>query len=87
MERKTVTFSIEKETWRKIRRIAALRRTSVSELLVKALEELVEQADDYGAARERHLQQLEQGVDLGTRGMRLAQREELHKRGACYGHI
>jgi hypothetical protein len=52
----------------------------VSSLLTHTLERLVEQEDVYAQAQRRHLQWLEQGVDLGTGGMMLTRRDELHER-------
>lgn len=56
------------------------RQTSVSGLLTQALERLVQQEDAYAHARQRHLQWLEQSVDLGTSGQISTQRDELHER-------
>jgi hypothetical protein len=41
---------------------------------------LVQQEDAYVHARQRHLQWLEQGADLGTEGKVEAERDELHER-------
>ena len=82
MEWKTVTLEVDSETWRMVQRIAARRRTSVSALIGQALEDLCEQADAYGAARERHLRQLEQGLDLGSGGRITLRREAIHERAA-----
>jgi hypothetical protein len=57
------------------------RQTTVSDLLTQALEKLVQQYEDaYAHARQRHLQWLEQGSDLGTNGLMLSERDGLHER-------
>ena len=56
------------------------RRTSISELLSQALERLVEQEENaYAHARQRHLELLEQGADLGTNGLMPTERGGLCK--------
>jgi tryptophan 2,3-dioxygenase len=80
METRNITLSIPKEVLLKVKLIAVKRQTSVSGLLTQTLEKLVEQEDAYAHARKRHLQRLEQGVDLGTGGQILTQRDELHER-------
>ncbi|MGQ9585538.1 MAG: CopG family transcriptional regulator [Anaerolineae bacterium] len=80
MERQNITLSIPKEILRKVKAIAVQRRTSVSGLLTEALEEMVRQENAYAHARQRHLQWLEQGADLGSGGRILTRREELHDR-------
>jgi hypothetical protein len=80
METQNVTLSIPKETLCKIKLIAVQRETSISGLLTEALEKLVQQEDAYAHARQRHLQWLEQDLNLGTMGRVLTRREELHER-------
>jgi hypothetical protein len=80
METQNITLSIPKETLLKVKLLAVKRGTSVSRLLTQTLERLVEQEDAYAHARQRHLQALEQGVDLGTRGQILTRRDDLHER-------
>jgi tryptophan 2,3-dioxygenase len=80
MERQNVTLSIPKDTLHKAKLLAVKRQTSVSGLLTQALEVLVEQEDAYMHARQRHLQWLEQGADLGSGGQNLTRRDELHER-------
>jgi len=80
METQNITLSIPKEILLQVKLIAVTRQTSVSGLLTQTLEGLVRQEDAYAHARRRHLQCLEQGVDLGTEGQVLTQRDELHER-------
>jgi hypothetical protein len=80
MDKQNITLSIPKETLRKIKLLAVERQTSVSGLLTQTLDRLVQQEDAYVHARQRHLQWLEQGADLGTGGQILTARDELHER-------
>lgn len=75
-----ITLSIPKELLRKVKILAAERQMSVSSLLTRALQELVQREEAYGRARERHLALLEKGFDLGTAGTSGWRREELHER-------
>ena len=80
MEKQNVTLSIPKETLRKARLLAVERNTSLSSLLVEAIEEIVAKADAYELAKEQHLAILKEGYNLGTYGNITWSREELHER-------
>ena len=80
MEKQDITLSIPKELLLRVKLMAVRRQTSVSGLMTKTLEKLVQQEDAYDRARRRHLQWLERGANLGTGGQVLTQREELHER-------
>ena len=80
METQNITLSIPKEILLKVKLLAVKRQTSVSGLLTQTLEMLVQQEDAYAHARQRHLQWLEQGIDLGTDGQVVTRRDELHER-------
>lgn len=80
METQNVTLSIPKDILRRAKMIAIERDTSLSGLLTQTLEEIVVQADEYSQARDRHLDLLAQGLDLGTQGIATWSREELHER-------
>jgi hypothetical protein len=80
METQNVTLSIPKETLRKVKLLAVQRETSISGLLTQTLEKLVQQEDVYAHARQRHLQWLEQDLNLGTRGQISTRRDGLHDR-------
>jgi len=80
MEKQNITLSLPKDILLKIKLLAAKQGASVSGLLTETLERLVEQEDAYAHAQQRHLQRLEQGLDLGTRGEILTSREGLHER-------
>ena len=80
METQNITLAIPKEVLLKVKLLAVKRQTSVSGLLTQTLEKLVQHEDAYAHARQRHLQWLEQGADLGTNGIITIQRDELHER-------
>lgn len=80
METRNITLSIPSEILRKVKLLAVRQDTSVSGLLTRTLEGLVQQEDAYAHARQRHLQLLDEGLDLGTEGMIATDRDELHER-------
>ncbi len=80
MDKQNVTLSIPKDVLRKAKMQAIEQNTSLSNLLTQALIDIVEQADQYELAKERHLAWLEHGADLGTEGHISWSREELHER-------
>ena len=79
-ERQNITLSLPKEVVREAKVIAAQRETSISALMARVLRELVEEERGYRAARERGLNRLEDGLDLGTGGKVSWSRDELHER-------
>jgi predicted transcriptional regulator len=80
MDTQNVTLSIPKEVLRKAKMIAIQRRTSLSRLLSRALEDMVAREEDYQKASARHRAILQKGFDLGTQGMANWSREDLHDR-------
>ena len=80
MEKQNVTLSLPKETLRKARLLAVERNTSLSSLLIEAIEEIVAKADAYEIAKERQLALMKQGFNLGTGGQATWTRDELHER-------
>lgn len=81
VETQNITLAIPKYILMKVKWIAVQRQTSVSGLLTRELERLVQREDAYVHARQRHLDCMEQDSDLGTNGRILARRDELHERG------
>ena len=79
METQNITLSLPKDILLRVKLIAVQRQMSVSGLLTKTLETLVEQEDAYVHAQRRHLQGLEEGFDLGTTGQILIHRDELYE--------
>jgi predicted transcriptional regulator len=79
-ETQNVTLSIPKDTLRKAKILAIQKNMSLSALLTQALADLVEREQAYDRARQRSLEILARGFDLGTHGRLAATREELHAR-------
>lgn len=80
MEYQNITLSLPKDVLLKVKHIAVEKRTSVSGLLVRVLEDIVKKEDSYKKACERHLALLESAFDLGTGGDAGWTREGLHER-------
>ena len=80
MEYQNVTISIPKDILRKAMHLAIERQTSLSGLLTKTLEDIVAQEDAYRNAKQRQLNQMKKGFDLGLRGKIGWTREEFHER-------
>ncbi|ADI01056.1 MAG TPA: ribbon-helix-helix protein, CopG family [Syntrophothermus lipocalidus] len=80
MDHQNITLSLPKELLRRVKHLAVERDTSVSALLIEALEEAVLAGDEYDRARDRQLALMEKGLDLGTQGLISWKRDELHER-------
>lgn len=80
METRNVTLSLPKELLQKARRIALDRQLSLSGLLTKLLEDLVNEEDNYQLALKRQIALMKTGFDLGTQGQTTWSRDELHER-------
>ena len=80
MNTQNITLTLPKEILRRVKIIAAQRRTSVSGLVTQVLQDLVTKEARYRRARSRHLALLAKGTDLGTRGQIHWSRDELHER-------
>jgi hypothetical protein len=78
MKYQNITLSLPKELLMNIKHIAVDRQTSVSGLLIKTLEDIINNENIYHNARQHHLDILEKGVDLGTNGNIGWKRDELH---------
>ena len=80
METQNVTLALPKELIQRAKVVASQRNISLSKLLTRALEEVVDKDEAYEQARTRHLDWLEHGADLGTNGKIDWTRDELHER-------
>ena len=80
MAAQNLTLSLPKDVVRRVKVVAAQRGTSVSRMVVEALEQIVAHDDAYERARRRHLALLKRSLNLGTQGSRTWSREELHDR-------
>ena len=79
MQTQNVTLTLPRQTLRQAKIVAAKRQTSVSGLMLKALEMLAKETG-YAKARTRHLALINHAPDLGTRGKIASTREALHER-------
>lgn len=75
-----VTLAIPKDILRKAKILAVQKNTSLSGLLTQTLRELVANQEAYEQARERNVDLLDSGLDLGTQGKISWKRDELHER-------
>ena len=80
MQTQNVTLTLPRQTLRQAKIVAAKRQTSVSGLMLKALEEMLAKETGYAKARARHLALINHAPDLGTRGKIASRRETLHER-------
>ena len=80
MSSQNVTLSLPKDVLSRVKVIAAKKGTSISKLLVRALEEIDSADSAYAEARRRHLAILKRPQRLGTGGRRTWSRDELHER-------
>ncbi len=80
MDATTVTVSLPTDVLRDVERIAHERKVSLDTLMAETLAQLVQFETEYAAAKADHLALLAQGFDLGTNGMRLGSRDDLHER-------
>lgn len=80
MESQNITLVVPKALLRKVKHLAVERETSISGLMVQALEEIVRHNDAYALARERALYRLKNPFDLGLTDKVTWTRDELHER-------
>lgn len=76
--KQNLTLSLDQQTVRKARILAAKRGTSISGLLADQIEILVGEEEAYERAEREALALLDQGFHLG--GVIRASRDELHER-------
>jgi hypothetical protein len=78
MPKQNVTISLNRETLRKAKVLAARRETSISGLLANQIEVMVGEEEAYERAERQALQLLNQGFHLG--GVIRATRDDWHER-------
>lgn len=76
--KQNLTMSLDMETIRKAKILAAGRNTSVTKLLTGYVEEMIAEEERYDAAKRAALSNLDKGFHLG--GEIRATREEWHER-------
>lgn len=77
-EKQNLTVSLDRQTIRKAKIIAARRSTSISGLVANQIEILVGEEEAYERAEREALALLDEGFHLG--GLRMPSRDELHVR-------
>jgi predicted transcriptional regulator len=73
-----ITLKLDRDLVRKARVLAAEKDTSVSALLAEQLEKVLNEREQYQAAKKRALAILKKGFNLGY--SRPASRNEMHER-------
>jgi hypothetical protein len=76
--KQNITLTLDKETIRKAKVVAAERSTSVSRLLADEIERVVGEHDRYNEAKRSAIAELRRGYDLG--GGPLPRRGEIYDR-------
>ena len=77
-QKQNLTVSLERETIRKAKVLAARKNTSVTRLLANYVEEMVAEDEMYEAAQKAALEYMDKGFPLG--GQIAADREDWHER-------
>ena len=77
-EKQNLTISLDRQTIRKAKIVAARRSTSISGLLARQIEILIGEEEAYERAERQAMTLLEEGFHMG--GKIRASREELHER-------
>ena len=77
-EKQNITVSLDRQTIRKAKILAARRSTSISGLLAQQIEVLSDEEEAHERGERQALNLLEQGLHLGS-GIR-SSRDELHER-------
>lgn len=80
VEKQNITLSIPKDVLREAKHLAVDRGTSLSGLLVEALEERVKRLSEMRQAATRQRALMRRGLKLGTKGKARWAREDLHAR-------
>jgi len=75
-----VTLAIPSDILRKARMLAEQKNMSLSDLLTQFLAELVSRQEAYEQARQRNLDMMKSGFNLGTKGNITWKRDDLHGR-------
>jgi predicted transcriptional regulator len=77
---RNVTLSIPQELLRQLKITAAKQDTSLSAMLTRALQQIIDEESGYADAQRRMLKDLRKGYDLGTHGKISWTRNDLHER-------
>ena len=77
-DKQNITLRLSRQTIHKARVLAAQRSTSISGLLTRQIEQLVEPEDDYERAMDRAFARMEKGFPMGE--IPKLDRDALHER-------
>jgi len=77
-DKQNITLRLSRQTIHKARVLAAQRSTSISGLLTRQIEQLVDPDDDYERAMDRAFARMKEGFHLG--GVHVMDRDALHER-------
>lgn len=80
MKARNVTLALPEDLLRRLKVIAAKQDSSLSGILILALQQIADLEDGYEEARQGMLHDLRKGYNLGTRGKITWTRESLHER-------
>ncbi len=80
MEYQNITLSLPKEILMKVKIIAVKKNISVSKLLSKQLQEIVEKQEEYDKAKKRQIYFIESGFDMQVNEKPSWRRKDLHER-------
>ncbi len=75
-----ITITLPEDLLQDAETVAGERRTSLSQLVLAGLREIIASHHEYEAARRRSMARMERGFDLGTQGRITWTRDELHAR-------
>lgn len=80
MEKQNITFSLPKGILKKGKMLAAQKGISLNELVRELLQMTAENGEQYRRSAERQIKQMEEGIQLGTKGKISWKRDQLHQR-------
>jgi predicted transcriptional regulator len=82
VKKRNVTISLPEDLLKRLKVLAALRDTSVTELIRRAAAQAANECESYEEARDAMMTAIRRARDLGTKGRIAWSRESLHDREA-----
>ena len=80
MKTRNFTMALPESMLKDVKLLAVKKNTSVTKLMIYAMERLLAESNEYEQAKGNALRLLEQAFDLGTNGNITWSREELYER-------
>jgi|JI10StandDraft_1071094.scaffolds.fasta_scaffold1036223_2 hypothetical protein len=80
MKTRNFTMALPEEILKDVKLLAVKQNTSVTKLMIQAMEKLLAEHNEYEQAKESALRLLQQGFNLNTNGNIPWSRDELHER-------